>query len=197
MTQFSSRGLGGGSTASSFEVDAPGPLTISYTQRVEVFAGEYPGEEDSRPVWSGDVTLTAKTEILAREPPEYIRRIERPDLSDAITGAISVTRFGYNGFGEEFDVQLDVNRMPENVAFEVFLRGSGGKEYPLGSVTMLKGYSGGYLLSTDALKEADARDATMDLLFRSSTDAARRTIDLYSIWIGEVTLKGLKVERSK
>jgi hypothetical protein len=35
----------------------------------------------------------------------------------------------------------------------------------------------------------------LDFVFRSSANAARRTVDLYQIWKGEVVVPGVKVER--
>ena len=80
--------------------------------------------------------------------------------------------------------------MPADVAFQVVARG-GGVEYPLATVTFRKGATT-ELHAGETFRPPDDLRA-VDLVFRSSEAAARKTVDLVEIWKGEVVIENVPV----
>lgn len=80
-------------------------------------------------------------------------------------------------------LNIDAAAAPVDLAFEVFLRFN-GKEFPAGSVSYRAGAGGGY--GTDARDIPLGSPPTVDVIFRSSEEIARQTINMTRIWKGQI-----------
>jgi hypothetical protein len=89
--------------------------------------------------------------------------------------------------GQGSDVWVNVNTpgLPVDAAFDVLLRIK-GKNYQLGSVSFHRGAASGFGTGGRDIPR-DAPDK-VDVIFRSSEQVARDTIDLTSIWKGEILI---------
>jgi hypothetical protein len=76
--------------------------------------------------------------------------------------------------------------LPEDVAFEVFVR-SNGKEYPAGAIYFRKGSESTFGVSTIDSPKDDP--PMVDVILRSSEKVAEGTPDMTRIWKGEIVLK--------
>jgi hypothetical protein len=95
-----------------------------------------------------------------------------------------VTRNSYNP--RWLDINIRAAALPEDVAFDVFVR-SNGKEYPAGAINFHKGGEGNY--GTTAIDSPAAAPPTVDLILRSDEAVAAGTLDMTQIWKGEIVLK--------
>ena len=131
--------------------------------------------------------LTADFQVVEGQTP--IATLSRPDaavLKPLLEPQLTVS--------PDNGVYIEINTpgLPVDAAFDVFLR-FGGKEHRLGSVSFRRSTASGYgtgevTLGTDA-------PAATDVILRSSKEAARGTIDLNSIWEGEIVFHDVPLPR--
>ena len=89
--------------------------------------------------------------------------------------------------GQASHVWVNVNTpgLPVDAAFDVFVRIE-GKDFRLGSINFHRGAASGFGTGGEGVP-ADA-PANVDVILRSSQDAARDTLDMTSIWNGEIVI---------
>lgn len=203
VRQSSSSGSGtgfpSGSSRSQVQFDEPGKHVLEVRQRVEIYYGKY-GDTDptqSRLCSARDLSVKGPFELLAVAPPDYIKRLDRPDLLPTLRSRIKVQEFGFPSRQSGFQSQFFVDAPPVNLAFEVFAR-TGGKEYAIGTLDVVKGKVSGYGQGSgpegDKLKELPA-GRVVDVVLRSSETVARGTVDLFEIWQGEIVIPDVQVQR--
>jgi hypothetical protein len=177
-------------------IDPPGRHTIRVTARVSVFRERYtPLEPTEMPLHQLDLPLTAEVEVLAAAPPDYIRLIKDDALAQRLNAAITADSFWLlTLFNPVADVsgELDVKKVPVNIAFDAFARVD-GKLYPMGSIALAKGGSKSFIVRTDAPAVTAATE--IDVVLRTSERAARQTVDLLEVWDGELVFPGVTVRR--
>lgn len=85
------------------------------------------------------------------------------------------------------DMSVTIDRPPLDLAFEVYVR-QGDAEWRVGSVVGRRGET-----RSTALRLHDARlgPANIDVIFRASEAAIRRTIEMNSAWDGEIVFEDL------
>src|SRR5690606_33897725 len=109
--------------------------------------------------------------------------------------------FGEYGTGPRFECDFRITSLPANIAFDVFAR-VGQQEYKIGSLCREKSSTEtgtpkppemivGYVKLWESPEEAPEPFTSCDLILRSSEEAARRTVDLFEIWKGELIYKNL------
>jgi hypothetical protein len=91
-----------------------------------------------------------------------------------------------------YNVGIDTNGVPVDVAFDIFVRAN-GKEFPAGGVSIHRNAPGNFGTGMRDFP-ADA-PANVDIILRSSEDVARTTLDMTQIWKGEIVLKGVPLQQ--
>ena len=195
----SGTGFPSGSSRSLVPFDEPGKHVLEVRQRVEIYYGKY-GETDpatSRLCSTRELSVKAPFEMLPVAPPDYVKRLDRPDLLPVLRSRIRIQAFGFPAGQNNFQSQFSVDNPPVNLAFDVFAR-TGGKEYALGSFDVVKGKVTSYGLGSgpdgDKLK-ALPPGRVVDVILRGSEDVARRTVDEFEFWNGEIVIPDVIVQR--
>ncbi len=86
-----------------------------------------------------------------------------------------------------------MNKPPVNVAFDIFLRNSGGTEVHVGEFTAQAGKGRAAGARFHESKLYGLSGDRLDVVLRPSTAAARRTTGLQEIWGGELVLRDVPV----
>jgi hypothetical protein len=189
----SSGGLGGFGTITSWmPCDTPGKHTVTVKISVHV----QPRSARSNSVTPGTATvfdkvfsLTGTTEVLPTEPPGFITLINAPELTAPITAAIKAEFCIFQVKFNSIEAMIDVDNAPVDLAFDVILR-VGGKETSLNPIHVKKGATNNWAASG---KYTDPPPQKADIVLRSSPAAARKTVDMTSIWNGEIVFKDVPV----
>ncbi|MEP0841344.1 MAG: hypothetical protein HRF43_01380, partial [Phycisphaerae bacterium] len=130
------RGIGsGGSTPASIRIDSPGGHEIRALCRVTVYSGPVADRDRSRAERVVTIPLIGRTDLLASEPPGYVKRLHNPNLAKAVGDSIRPSGFPV---GPQCSLSIEVLGPPVNVAFEVVAR-FGGKEQPVGMLVAAAG----------------------------------------------------------
>ena len=191
---------GGGSSGGSLTAGSSGsdidPQTVG-THRLKVRVRSRIGPGDlgaaNAPVHFDKVSeLTADFDVVETAPA--IALLDKPDT------ATVATYFGTSGFvatshmgmkDGQFSGSIDVSRSPVNLAFDVFVR-TDGVEYKTGTLCVAK--DSGRWGTSVFFQGANRRMPKVDIILRSSTVAARGTIDMTEIWKGEIVIKDVVVK---
>ena len=179
----------GGSWGSSMEPQSIGKHRLRLDLKVTVGRGILPGAEPPVGDETRTLQVTSDFEVGAAPPP--IAHIKSPD-------AVTVrTWFNPHGFRQSIDghvygtLQCDSPGVP--MAFDVFARAN-DREYSMGSVNFRRSaVSSSWGISSEKLPTTGVH--SIDLILRSSDEAAMRTIDMNAIWDGEVILSNVPIEQ--
>lgn len=182
---------GGGTTTFLLKSRAAGEYPVTVTQTVRAYLGPIADQANSRLVRGWTITTPLTLHVLAAEPEGTFRLIDKPELLPAMQSAVIIDRFGVRGGGganvpPSLELSIDLRGPPENIAFEVSAL-IAGKDYDLGSVSVVCGSRTTWWLSADKLLLLPFDKA--DFRFRPSEQAARHTVDLFQIWNGELLIK--------
>jgi hypothetical protein len=181
---FSGTGASG-STSSSVKTDTLGKHELQVTYSVDVI------ELNGASLMHEDRALTAPFEILPKRADKDVTLIDNPSMQSAMNGSITASNFKYSANGtKRISGNIHLTLAPMNLAFEVVAR-IDGREYSLGRITAAANTSGTYVVSSDVLDKPPP--LFVDVILRSSEDAARATVDLSEIWKGELVLKDVPV----
>ncbi len=145
----------------------------------------------------------APVEILPADAEDLVAMTDRPGLKEQMAKLIKVDQLRVISARktEESEIALDVrinladgpaaDPLPIGVAFDVIALVD-GTEYQLGHVSRKQGpgINTGF---TGALP--DLEGDTIDILLRANRDIAKRSIDIYEIWDGELLFENVKVQR--
>ena len=195
----SGSGGGGGSMGLSFEYKVPGKHTLKVTPELTVFNGTNFDDKTSTVLNKCSVPLEATFEILATEPPDYIRAIKEPSQAERLKIAITPKQYAWRkssntskGVRYELDGQLEFKGPPVDVAFDVIAR-IDGKEYRIGGVHVLRGNSTTWGLGCgEAVLPEQA--TKVDIILRGSKKVAQATVDQFSYWDGELVYTDVPVQ---
>lgn len=180
-----------GSSSSSVPCKTPGKHKVGVKARVRLFqrgAAEQV-EPPGRLVHERELTLTADTEVVANAPSGFVKALDVPALAAPIRASFRLARIERTT-DDYARFELTVANVPVDIAFEVIAR-AGGVEYPLTTITFRKGattelHAGGNFRPPDDVR-------TSDIVFRSSEQAARKTVDLVEFWKGELVMDNVPV----
>ena len=134
---------------------------------------------------------------------DSIQRVPDPSLNGAIHDAIAITigaqqlEKGRTSYGGKHGIVL-VDPLPVAISFDVIGR-VGENEHYLGSFASAANRSRIDNISFDALKN-DPRSLfpnhdKIDLVLRTNPEPAERTVEIESVWEGEITIKDVSLER--
>jgi len=143
------------------------------------------------------VTLKLSTpfEVAAPSTQSAVKLIDDPSMVSRLRAAMTATDFQYSNWGSEDILGLvRIAPVPINVAFDVFARYA-GSEYPIGQLTQSAGAVGHYAWCRSQMKKSLPKPPpTIEIVLRSSPQAARATLDLYQIWNGEIAVGGVRIK---
>ena len=190
-----SSGFGaGGSAGSWIPCDASGRHILRAVVRVRIFHGGTNLDEHdpaARLMDEREVKLAATTEVLPQAVPGYVAAVDDPNLAKYIRKGIALTNFesgpGRKGLSGEISVSSGV---PVALAFDAFVR-AGGRESRLTSITLPRGGSTTFRVHDRDIDLGDARE--IDVVLRGSEAVARRTVDLFEFWNGELVFEAVPV----
>ncbi|GMU22392.1 MAG: hypothetical protein AMXMBFR13_24780 [Phycisphaerae bacterium] len=188
-------GAGGGSGITMDPV-VPGLHTVEFKPRVLVYSGKFHEEQASTLLHEREVPLKATFEVLPTEPDNYIALIKNPSLTAQVRASTTLDEFRIESQRRKekptlrMKGKIHFKSLPVSVAFDVFAR-TNGHEYPLGTVRCIKGGSTSYPVSP----AWNAGPITQcDVIIRSNPQIARKTVDLFEIWDGELVYEDVPVQ---
>ena len=185
---------GESSLGSTLKFDKPGRHQFKLTIELAAAAGVSPTEpEKTAPRWTRQLTLSRPFEILPSGAPEPWTWIDDPSLAPAITKSIVLrdVRASDRKY-DAFAISMRIDRLPVNVAFEIFARAADGKEHRIGSMTAFAGTR--YSIGVDAETfPPGKRVGKVDLIFRTSEAVLKGTTDMYEAWRGEIVVRDVAV----
>jgi hypothetical protein len=194
-------GTGSGS-ATSFPCTQPGRHTVAVSIPVTCFAGGYGDPKTAQLIHKGRVLLEGTYEVLAEEPPDYIRRVADRSLGEQIQQAITPFDFAYGreppyghytgDVSETLTGTIRLGTPPIGIVFKVVAR-IDGREATLCYFHKGEGQSHPQTLAVDAVVEG-LSSRTIDIVFRAQPSAARHTVDLFEVWDGELVYKDVPVK---
>ncbi|HOW69821.1 MAG TPA: hypothetical protein PKY77_04400 [Phycisphaerae bacterium] len=195
----SGSGGGGGSMSTTLECKVPGKHALKVTPEVAVFSGTSFDENTSTVLNKRNIPLEATFEVLASEPPDYIRATEDPSQAERLKSTITPNQFRWQrsfdakrGIRYGLNAQIELKRPPVDVAFDVMAR-INGKEYRVGSIHLPRGkFTNWGIGHGDAVLPEQA--AKVDVILRGSKKVARATVAQFSYWDGELVYEDVPVE---
>jgi hypothetical protein len=135
-------------------------------------------------------------ELLPEGKPDEIKETPDPSLRAVLQAAIQPKDLNVQGpTFLNIGGNIQVDNLPVNVAFVVFLRVD-GHEYKCDTLAWPKNRgalgSGFY-----AAHNFDPMPERVDMILRSDPAVARQTLDMTEIWQGELEYKDVPVKKSK
>jgi hypothetical protein len=151
--------------------NTPGVHTLSVRMKATIRHG--PGAADGRagpPLFSHDIVLTARPEVVTEEPPGYLKRVTAPAVTEAVRRCLQplVLEHDDRGVGGT----MIVMRAPVGLALDVFAR-AGGTEYPMGGLIVANGRSTNCVLRAEPFGDGPVNE--IDMVLRSNPTLARQT----------------------
>lgn len=197
-----SSGSGSGSSGGAMTLSVPckevGTHTLIVTPEVVVFTGTGWDATPENTINTRKVPLEAWFEVLAAEPPDYIRLVKDPVLIPRLHAAIKPNRFEWRPGSSERDAgryrldgTIEFGVMPTNVAFDVIARFD-GRELRVGGVHVRRGGGTHWGIGSD-YRALEKLPPKVDIVLRSSEKVARGTVDLFEIWDGELVYEDVPV----
>ena len=188
------RGFGaGGSFSSTLRAPgaAPGRHAVSVSARIRIIHAPAdstfdPNDPAQKAVHEGDFVAGALTDVVTSPEAAALHVSEDPSLGPKIRACLAPVNFvraRRSSPPGRLSGELGIYSPPIGIAFDAFAR-FGGREQRLGSVTVNKGARTNYLLRSDG--PAPTGESRFDLVLRTNLDAARRTVDLFEVWKGEI-----------
>jgi hypothetical protein len=171
---------------------AAGKHRLTMMAHVEVMDG-HPTKDHPTLLHQADIPLKQDFEVLAAEPPDYIRLIDDSSLKAALQNAIRPRDI--QPASEPYPgvcLIMDCGNLPVGIAFDLQARVWGMERF-IGSIHLAKGESNSILVWAKNLPS----DGTFDLILRSSKTVAEDTVDLFEIWQGELVYPNLRVKPDK
>jgi len=176
----------------AFPCDVLGRHTLKVAPTVKLFRGPYRQEASSVLCFERSIPLEADFEVVQARADSPIKLIRDPSLKDTLRAAIRPKDFTYKrSAGPEFSGIIRCAEPPINVAFDVFGR-IGGSEFKIASIYKAKRQTGDW--QVEGLHPGP-RVRSMDILLRSSEAVARKTVDLFEIWDGELIFEDVPVDQ--
>jgi hypothetical protein len=177
-----------GSSTSYAPGQPPGEYALEANIKVEIFHA--PLGSAVQPVWSKDLTLKSTLKVVAQKADEMVNLIDQPELAQQIKKSLRIDKFEKQPDGS-YEMSLDIDKPPMNVAFSVFVR-SGGKEFRMGDFATDSRTNLGTSLHPYNIGQIAPGKVT--IIFRSDPAVARKTIDLVEIWKGEILLEDVELK---
>ena len=193
MGTMSGCGAGGG-CSNHVPIDTIGRHKVGVVAHARIWTGPFGDEASSQPVGKLDASAEAATDVLAVEPPDYIKHTCGPALDTAVRNSFEPKDLKLST-AAQFEMTLAIRSPLVGIAMDVFIR-TEGREYKVTAVHVASGESTNWSLGI-MLRDADggmpAAFTSCDVILRSSDAAARDSVNLFEIWEGELVYKDVPV----
>lgn len=170
---------------------APGQHTLSTIAEVRYYHGRFKDVDQSRLCHVQTLHLEAKFEVLETEPDDFMKPVDDPSLKENLLISVRPQDLALAGDPKTFTWTIAMTGLPMNVAFDVYVR-VGTREQHLGVVSG-RPERGTHYHSSENSWNHEPVD-TVDVILRSSEEMARKTIDIYEFWEGELVHEDVPVE---
>lgn len=162
------------------------------------------------PLGSWERSFTVPIKVVPAGTP-LVEVIDDASLAAAMQTAIRVkdVNIQTSGLAEEehgttYTINFDLKALPQNVAFEIFLRrvtaegAAGGEEgVRVGSIVWMQGETGGWGTSNGARGIESRAGDMFDLILRPSVKVAEGDARLTRFWSGELVYRNVKVTNKR
>ena len=190
-TEHAWGGVGGTSRYGRAWDLAPGSHTLGTLTEVRYYRGPYKGVEESRLCHTQTLRLEERFEVLATEPADFVKAVDDPSLKDDMFLCVRPEHLALKGDSKVFTCDIHMSGLQMNVAFDVYVR-TGKYEEHVGQCFSRPG-PGTHSFGVEASWERGAVD-NIDIILRSSEEMARKTVDIYEFWQGELVHEDIPVE---
>lgn len=185
-----SGGFNGMSASSVFPHQRVGKHRIRIDYKLTAGRGMLPTSEAPVGEQSRTIHLAADVTVVKNPPP--ILLLTAPDAA-TIQSNFSAYDFRLSSAGYLEGMIKNCNaQIP--MAFKVFAR-TNGKEYPMGDVQFNQSAPGGACWGVNLDRVPSHFTGPIDLILRSSEEAAIQTPDMTQIWKGEVVIANIPVRQ--
>jgi hypothetical protein len=191
-------GLGsGGAIGSSVECLDIGKHVLQQSVHVELHTGVFDGNDPKNLVFQYVCKLSDQFEVVAQPPAGDFTVVNDPTLHDLIKSKIQPHQFTLGLRNHYLQGEFKIDMAPANLAFEVIAR-QNGQQFYLGTIICNKGSSTDYNVGVNVGRWTPTSPLTaVDIILRSSEQAARQTIDQHDMWNGELAFPNVSVSVSK
>lgn len=157
---------------------------------------------DVMPMHTRRLTLTTGFEVLTADAPDTVTLVADTELAEDIRSALQVNTpkamlpFNPPSAGRTVLITTGMQwfgTLPIDVAFEVYAR-KGTNRWYLGRTALRKSPVDNYNFSSIDASIVPREYGLVDIVLRSSTAAARETVDIFEIWDGELVFKNVPLE---
>lgn len=193
---------GGGSLGGWLPPPAVGKHHMQKKITVRVYRGPRPRRYDA-PIDESILLLEttrwlgAPFEVLAEEPADLVRGVPERQRQAELESLFTIQRVSCRGAECYVDVHADP--LPVNVAFDAFVR-NGERETYVGSFAAVAdtiGSGHGWSAHDETPGFCTEPPMTCAVILRSSARAAKRTVDVFEFWEGELVFEDIQVQVSK
>ncbi len=204
-------GSGGGSLTRWQDYDPneipPGTYVVTRTWETHVYSASgngsaYIDPNAIEPIAVLPFRCTAPVEILPADAQDLVTMVNREGLQQVFERIITIdfNRIYVYRSSKESEVTINLNvrggsagngeKLPVAVAFDVIVR-DGEEEHRLGGVYKAKGLVGNW----GVIGNVPALDGdTIDIILRANPEVAKKSVDIYEIWGGELCFEDVRVE---
>ncbi|MBN1342086.1 MAG: hypothetical protein JXQ73_05365 [Phycisphaerae bacterium] len=175
---------------------APGRHVVTAAVPLKIYDGRYTKREDKHLRYKRDIRLERSFEVLPAKPEGYVKLIKDPETDREVREAVTPDRIIRTVGADKsdlLDIELAVTGLPVDCAFEVLVR-IGGSELNVGSLSLRKGQTLRFRIPHEGTLPAGD---VCDVIIKSSQDEARRTVDIFEIWDGELVYEDVPVADEK
>jgi len=170
----------------------PGHYQVRVIPNIEVLFGPSNDAKARKVMYAYQEPVSTSFDVLAEEPPGYIKMIKDPSMIEALKASIELKYFRYSQ--GEIRGMIEVKKsLPANVAFETTIMAGQNKIRSL-TIASSRQSRMGYHFSHDY---EDSPPEDVDIIFRSSKAVAQSTVNLFEIWDGELVYKNVPVRIEK
>jgi hypothetical protein len=188
---------GGGWTGSAMELKKfldklpDGPHTTHVEMTQAFFLAQTPA--GSQPMFWTKQKISAPFEILPSEP-STVEVVRDESLRPAIENAISIEGAQYQRWNKgAIGFSVDATNLPVDVAFDVYVR-FGGAEHRVTHFARQAQPANSTSSHHMSVVVPKFTGGTVDILFKPSVAAAKRTIDVFGVWDGVIVKRDVPVK---
>jgi hypothetical protein len=160
---------------------------------VAILVEFHPQGRDRSVIYSETRMVSTTFESTRSSVDQMIKLVNNPQLAAALKNCIRVEELRYQVWDAKsvFGI-FEVRPAPVNFAFDVFAR-FGGRDWPIGHIARAANAPLENLRIDSDYKNFPMPQPppTVDIVLRSNPKVALGTLDLYSIWNGELVLKNI------
>ena len=185
-------GGGRGAIGSEVKFDEPGPHTMEVLVEQTVRHGNQPNPDQGTLFLTRTIPLKADFTVLPDAPPDFIKLVRDKPTPEELQNLIRVRSAVLLPDAEYLHLNLECAPLPIGIAFDVFIRVD-DQELKLGTIRLPRNEQMGFGLGQQIVKKF-GRPKELTVILRTSDYAARRSVDLYEIWDGELVFEDFPVQ---